>query len=359
MDTKDMLKVRGAAEHNLKSVDLDFPKNKLVVFTGVSGSGKSSLAFDTLYAEGQRRYVESLSSYARQFLGQMERPRYEAIRGLSPTIAIEQKSASSNPRSTVGTITEIADYLRVLFARVGEQFCHSCGRSVQSQSPGQIVREIQLLPEGTRFLLLAPQARHRKGTFAELFHEMAGKGFVRARIDGEIVELSPTPVLDKKFKHDVDIVVDRLVVRPERMDRLTDSVETALREGDGRLVVATVGDGDEEFLFSEKRYCDYCHLSFPELSPQLFSFNSPLGMCSECNGLGTALCVDTERIVPNPRLSLAEGALEAWPNGSGEGAWTQEILRGVSEGHGIDMRAPWDELPDRQRDVILSAPTNA
>jgi excinuclease ABC subunit A len=352
----ETIAVRGAAEHNLQRVDVDLPKNRLVVFTGVSGSGKSSLAFDTLYAEGQRRYVESLSSYARQFLGQMERPRYDSIRGLSPTIAIEQKSASANPRSTVGTTTEIYDYLRVLFARVGHQHCTSCGRPVTRQDPAQIVREIRALPEGTRFLLLAPLVRERKGTFADVLEEARQEGFARVRIDGAVHEMDRLPLLDKNRKHSLDLVIDRLVARRDdpdgaRTDRLVGSVETALRHGDGRLVVAPA-DGPE-LLFSEAYACDYCHVSFPEPSPQLFSFNSPLGMCPACNGLGTALRVDPGRIVPDPSLSIADGAVEGLPTASGDNGFTMDILRAVAKGHGIDLHTPWKDLaPEQQRALV-------
>ena len=351
----DTISVRGAAEHNLQGVDLDIPKNRLVVFTGVSGSGKSSLAFDTLYAEGQRRYVESLSSYARQFLGQMERPHYDSIRGLSPTIAIEQKSASANPRSTVGTTTEVYDYLRVLFARVGRQHCTSCGRPVTRQDVAQIVREIQSIPEGTRFLLLAPLVRARKGSFADVLDEARQEGFARVRIDGTVVELETLPTLEKNRRHDIDLVVDRLVVRggddPSRVDRLVDSVETAIRNGGGRLVVAPL-DG-EDMLFSEQYACDYCHISFPEPSPQLFSFNSPIGMCPECNGLGTALRVDRDRVVPAPERTLAEGAIEALPTSTGDGGWTMDILRGVATAHGVPMDRPWRSLTPQQQDLLM------
>ncbi len=347
----DRIEVRGAFEHNLQSVDVTFPKNALVVFSGVSGSGKSSLAFDTLFAEGQRRYVESLSAYARQFLGQMERPHYESIRGLCPTIAIEQKSASSNPRSTVGTITEIYDHLRVLFARTGEQHCTGCDRPVRRQDVPQIVRAIEELPEGTRILLLAPIVRARKGQFADVFRDAAREGFARARVDGKVYDLSAPPRLTKTHKHDIDLVVDRLVAGPGRRERLTDSVETALRHGDGRLVLAVAGRDD--LLFSERYACDYCRLSFPEPTPQLFSFNSPLGMCPECNGLGSALQVDEERLVPDPDLSLDTGLADNWPGTDTERGLIFKVLRGVAAAHGIDPAQPWSELAPESRAVLL------
>src|SRR5919198_398900 len=299
--------VKGAREHNLKGITLEIPKKKLVVFTGVSGSGKSSLAFDTLYAEGQRRYVESLSSYARQFLGQMEKPKYDTIRGLSPTISIEQKAASNNPRSTVGTITEVHDYLRVLYASIGVQHCPSCGRQVGKQTAQQIVEAILAMPEGARILLLAPLVQNRKGEYKELLGDAHKRGFARVRVDGAVHSLEERLALDKKLKHDIELVIDRLVVKPDIRARLTDSVETALREGSGTLIVADatkeqrVGPGidPEEYkrsdrFFSEHNACPYCGLSFSDLAPQSFSFNSPMGSCPECQGLGTRAEMDPE-----------------------------------------------------------------
>src|SRR6201994_1478401 len=307
--------IRGAREHNLQNVNLDLPRNRLIVFTGVSGSGKSSLAFDTLYAEGQRRYVESLSSYARQFLGQMEKPKYEHIRGLSPTIAIEQKSASHNPRSTVGTVTEIYDYLRVLYARAGEQRCHQCGGEVAARSAAEIVDELGELPKGTKITLLAPKVEHRKGEFRELLEEARQEGFVRARIDGMIVRLEDVQGLEKLKKHTIELVIDRVTLAPAERARLTDSVETALRAGKGQLRVLV--DGEERpRAYSEARGCPKCGVGLPELTPQMLSFNSPLGMCPHCRGLG--------------KLDLG------WEHQSGEG-WKLEG-EACKECHGLRLR---------------------
>jgi excinuclease ABC subunit A len=301
---QEKLVIRGAKEHNLKNIDVVLPRFKLVVITGVSGSGKSSLAFDTLYAEGQRRYVESLSAYARQFIGQMEKPKVDFIGGLSPAIAIEQKAVSKNPRSTVATVTEIYDYLRVLFARIGTPHCPQCGREVYAQSAQEIVDQIAALPEGQRFQILAPLARNRKGTFQDVLAQARADGFARVRIDGEVRELSEKIKLDKKKKHDIELVVDRLIVaksegqdRDEFASRLTDSVETALRLGDG--LVAIDQDSGDEWLLSEQNSCPICGLSFPELTPAMFSFNSPLGMCPDCMGLA-------------PRLSLTQTGSSIW-----------------------------------------------
>ncbi len=351
----DVLEVRGAAEHNLKRVDARIPKQSLVVFTGPSGSGKSSLAFDTLYAEGQRRYVESLSAYARQFLGQMEKPRYDHIRGLSPTISIEQKAASNNPRSTVGTITEIYDYLRVLFARVGRQHCHRCGRAVERLSAAEVAERLLAAAPGTRFQLLARLAENRKGEFREQLQEAVREGFSRFRIDGAAVRGDELLALDKKKKHTIDIVVDRLVA-PEAPDpkyaaRLTDSVETALRKGNGALIAAL---DDEERLYSEHLHCHACDVGFPELSPQSFSFNSPLGMCPDCNGLGTKPEMDPALVVPDPSKSVREGAIEPWKSVLERGdSWTGSILKNLAKQYAIDLDRPWKELPKKHRDILL------
>src|SRR5512138_224575 len=366
MSEPEFITVKGAREHNLKSVSLEIPKKKLVVFTGVSGSGKSSLAFDTLYAEGQRRYVESLSSYARQFLGQMEKPRYDTIRGLSPTISIEQKAASNNPRSTVGTITEVHDYLRVLYASIGVQHCPGCGRQVGKQTAQQIVASILEMPEGSRILLLAPLVQNRKGEYRELLGDAHKRGFARVRVDGVVHSLDERLALDKKLKHDIELVVDRLVVKPDIGGRLTDSVETALREGKGTLVVAyagreqKVGPGDpEEYkkhdrFFSELNACHACGLSFGELAPQSFSFNSPLGSCPDCQGLGTRAEMDPDLIVPDPSITIREGAVEPWASGMDRGeGWTFEFVEHLSRSLGIDLDAPWGELSKAHRDVIL------
>jgi excinuclease ABC subunit A len=347
----DRIIITGARQHNLKNVTVEIPKKKLVVITGVSGSGKSSLAFDTLYAEGQRRYIESLNAYARQFLGQMDKPVYDSIRGLAPTISIEQKAASSNPRSTVGTVTEIHDYLRVLWARVGRLTCHSCGRPVSQQSSQQIVREIGELEQGTKFLLLAPLVKERKGEHRDVVEQVRKAGFARVRIDGIVLSLEDEIRLDKKKKHTIDAVVDRLVAKPGMAQRLHDSVETALRYGGGIVVVAP--EGQPEKVMSQHRACHHCGISFPELSPQLFSFNSPQGMCPDCSGLGTRMEMDPELVVPNPELSINEGAVK--PLGAvGEGtSWGTDIVRAVARERGIDLNRPWRALPVAHRRVIL------
>ena len=344
--------VRGAREHNLKNVTVELPKRKLVVLTGVSGSGKSSLAFDTLYAEGQRRYVESLSSYARQFLGQMEKPRYDTIRGLSPTISIEQKSASSNPRSTVGTVTEVHDYLRVLFASIGVQHCPQCRRPARGQSSQQIVDSLFEHEKGQRLLVLAPLERQRKGTHKERLQELVGRGFVRARINGKLVRLDAEELtLDKKAKHDIDLVIDRVAVQDSERTRLTDSVEAALREGNG--VVIAAGDHGER-SFSERAACPSCDLSFPELTPQSFSFNSPLGLCTECNGLGSRPEMDPDLVVPNPNLSVRDGAVAPWAGAMSRGeGWKASGIEWIAKRFQIDLDKPWNKLPKAQRDVIL------
>jgi excinuclease ABC subunit A len=347
----DRIIITGARQHNLKNVTVEIPKKKLVVITGVSGSGKSSLAFDTLYAEGQRRYIESLNAYARQFLGQMDKPLYDSIRGLAPTISIEQKAASSNPRSTVGTITEIHDYLRVLWARVGRLTCHNCGRPVSQQSSQQIVHEIADLPEGTKFLLLAPLVKDRKGEHREILEQVRKSGFTRVRVDGVVVSAEDDVRLDKKKKHSIDAVVDRLIARPAMAQRLHDSVETALRFGEGIVIVAP--EGQPEKVMSQHRACHHCGISFPEPTPQLFSFNSPQGMCPECSGLGTRMEMDPELVVPNPDLSVNEGAVK--PLGAvGEGtSWGTDIVRAVARERGIDLNKPWRALPAQHRKVIL------
>lgn len=348
----DFIEVHGARQHNLRVEHLSIPKKRLVVFTGVSGSGKSSLAFDTLYAEGQRRYVESLSSYARQFLGQMDKPLYERIRGLSPTIAIEQKSASSNPRSTVGTITEIYDYLRVLYARVGTQHCPQCGRKVEALSSQQIVAEVQRVPEPC--LLLAPLVENRKGEFRDLLQDLQQRGFVRVRHNGKVLRIEDIGTLSKRLKHTIELVVDRLKPGEDDARRLSDSVETALREGHGTVVLQPVSDGAAPIRLSEVRSCADCGLGLPELSPQSFSFNSPLGMCQACNGLGRRMEMDPDLVVADASLSIRQGAVEPLASimGRGEG-WNYAILLGLQETFGIDLDRPWRELPRSHRDIIL------
>jgi excinuclease ABC subunit A len=350
----DFIEVRGAHEHNLQIDELQVPKRKLVVFTGVSGSGKSSLAFDTLYAEGQRRYIESLSAYARQFLGQLERPKVEHLRGLSPTIAIEQKSASNNPRSTVGTITEIYDYLRVLYARIGVQHCVECGKPVRSSSPEQIVDALFSEAAGAKLTLFAPLVTHRKGEFKDLFEELRGRGFLRVEVDGELHRLDDPPKLDKKIKHTIALVADRITVRPEDRRRITESVELALKEGAGELRAETEGKGAsaKQLRFSESRSC--CGKSFPELSPQSFSFNSPLGMCPDCNGLGTRMEAAPDLVVPDPSLSIRDGAIAPWASAMerGEG-WTYRIVEALAEACEVDLDTPWSKLPKKKRDTVL------
>jgi excinuclease ABC subunit A len=347
----DRIIITGARQHNLKNVTVEIPKKKLVILTGVSGSGKSSLAFDTLYAEGQRRYIESLNAYARQFLGQMDKPVYDSIRGLAPTISIEQKAASGNPRSTVGTVTEIHDYLRVLWARVGKLTCYNCGRAVSQQSSQQIVEEVAGLEPGTKFLLLAPLVKERKGEHRDVIDSVRKAGFTRLRVDGVVVAVEDDIRLDKKKKHTIDAVVDRLVAKPDMKQRLTDSVETALRYGGGIVVVAP--EGKPEQVLSEHRACHFCGISFPEPSPQLFSFNSPQGMCPECSGLGTRMEMDPDLVIPNPNLSVNEGAVK--PLGAvGEGtSWGTDVVRAVARERGIDLNKPWKQLPTAHRKVIL------
>jgi excinuclease ABC subunit A len=401
--SRDRILIKGAREHNLKGVDVELPRDKLVVLTGVSGSGKSSLAFDTLYAEGQRRYVESLSAYARQFLGQMEKPKVDLIEGLSPAIAIEQKSASKNPRSTVGTVTEIYDYLRLLYARVGTQHCHQCGRPVSSQSAQQMVDRVLALPTGTRFMILAPVVSQRKGEYKDIFVEAKAEGFVRVRVDGEIRGLEEEIKLNKKVKHTIEVVIDRLAM-PERgqeagdrgqgeqaptgrmgvaqanagsewdafVTRLTDSMEQALRVGEGNVVISIAetkderrktkttpaheeqpsssvlrpsSSGAEEWLMSESNTCTHCGISFAELSPQMFSFNNPQGACPDCTGLGTRLEVDSALLVPNPALSINEGAVTYWGEmRKKRDSWAHKALVSISAHYGFDLDTPWEQL---------------
>ena len=348
----EKLVIHGAREHNLRNVTLELPRDRLIVFTGLSGSGKSSLAFDTIYAEGQRRYVESLSSYARQFLGQMEKPDVDFIEGLSPAISIDQKSTSKNPRSTVGTITEIYDYLRVLYARIGHPHCPKCGRPIGRQTPEQIVDQVMQLPEGTRFQVLAPVVRGRKGEYEKLLQDLAKKGFVRARIDGEVRELGESIRLPRNYKHTIEVVVDRLVAKPDIRRRVADSIETALQLSEGIAAIAVqTNDGEDVQTFSQKLACTFDGLSFDELAPRNFSFNSPYGACPTCDGLGTRLEVDAELAVPDPDLSIDEGAIAPWA-GSRLEYWFR-VLEAVAEGHGFKTTTPWRKLSKKARDVIL------
>ncbi len=355
---REEILIRGAKEHNLKNIDVRLPRFKLVVITGVSGSGKSSLAFDTLYAEGQRRYVESLSAYARQFIGQMDKPKVDFIGGLSPAIAIEQKAVSKNPRSTVGTVTEIYDYLRVLFARTGTPHCPECGREVRAQSAQEIVEQVANLPEGARFQVLAPLARNRKGTFQDTFAQARADGFVRMRVDGEVRSLDDKIKLDKKKKHTIELVVDRLIApteneqtRTEFITRLTDAVETALRAAGG-LVIIDQGDGDE-WLLSEQNACPDCNLSFPELTPAMFSFNSPIGMCPECNGLGTKIEFTPDLFI-EPDKSLHEGGVRTWGElQKKKSSGTYQVVKQIVEHFGQDLDTPWRDLSEACQQAIL------
>ncbi|MGH2766683.1 MAG: excinuclease ABC subunit UvrA [Actinomycetota bacterium] len=348
----DRIVIHGAREHNLRNVHLELPRDRLIVFTGLSGSGKSSLAFDTIYAEGQRRYVESLSAYARQFLGQMEKPDVDFIEGLSPAISIDQKSGSRNPRSTVGTITEVYDYLRVLYARVGHPHCPKCGRPIGRQTPDQIVDQVLSLPEGTRFQVLAPVVRGRKGEYERLLKDLARRGFSRARIDGEVRELSEPIRLDRYYKHDIEVVVDRLVAKPDIRRRVADSVETALELSEGLAALAVQTDGREEIVtFSEKLACTYDGLSFEELAPRNFSFNSPYGACVACDGLGIRLEVDPALVVPDPDLSIREGAIG--PFASARLEYWGRVLEATAEAHRFSLDAPWGKLSQAAREVIL------
>ena len=350
----DRIVVRGAREHNLKNIDLEIPRDQLVVITGLSGSGKSSLAFDTIYAEGQRRYVESLSAYARQFLEQMEKPEVDSIEGLSPAISIEQKTTSKNPRSTVGTVTEIYDYLRVLFARVGVPHCPSCDRPISAQTVQQMVDRVMAQAPGTRLLVLAPVVRGRKGEYKKLFFDLGRQGFARVRVNGAVRELGEEIELDKKRKHTIEVIVDRLVVRDSLGARLADSLETALRLADGVVQVEPVSDGGksgEPMLFSERLACAECGISLPEVSPRMFSFNNPYGACSECGGLGSRDEVDPARVVPNAARSLKEGALAPWAGR--ETTYFHQTLQVLARRHRFSLDTPWEKLKAPVRDVIL------
>ena len=346
--SENIIRVEGARVHNLKNVSLDIPREKLVVITGVSGSGKSSLAFDTLYAEGQRRYVESLSAYARQFLGMMERPDVDAIEGLSPAISIEQKTTSRNPRSTVGTITEVYDYLRLLFARIGQPYCYGCGKEITSQPASVIIDQLESLEEGTKLQLLAPIARGKKGEFRKELEKAGKDGFVRVRIDGEVMALEDAPALQKNIKHNIELVVDRLVIRDGIRTRLADSVETALRYGEG-LMLALVGS--EEQVFSERFACADCGISYPDIEPRLFSFNSPVGACGSCDGLGSKTVFDPTLVVADESLSLVDGAIEPWAGR--ETFMYRQTLEAVAAHGGVSMDTPFSELPASARKLFL------
>jgi excinuclease ABC subunit A len=349
----DTIDIRGAREHNLKGIDLSLPRDRLIVITGLSGSGKSSLAFDTIYAEGQRRYVESLSAYARQFLGQMEKPDVDSIDGLSPAISIDQKGTNKNPRSTVGTVTEIYDYLRLLYARIGHPHCPNCGREISKQSIEQITDQVLALPEGTRLMVTAPMVQSRKGEHRDVFAEAKRNGFVRARVDGELRDLSDPIVLDKKFKHDIEIVVDRVVVNPDLRSRLNDSLEQAAKLTDGLiLLIPADANGPPEMLFSKDFACVYCGISMEEPAPRNFSFNSPHGACPACTGLGMRMEVDPEAVVPDPSLSINEGALSGWTRGPSM-SWLMDILETVAKKFRVSLNAPWNDLSPKEQRLIL------
>ncbi len=345
------ISLRGARTHNLKNIDIDLPRDKLIVITGLSGSGKSSLAFDTIFAEGQRRYVESLSSYARQFLSMMEKPDLDHIEGLSPAISIEQKTTSHNPRSTVGTVTEIYDYLRLLYARAGQPRCPEHGQELEAQTVSQMVDAVMALPEGSKLMLLAPVVRNRKGEYAKLFEELRAQGFLRARINGDVYELDSTPTLALRKKHTIEVVVDRFKVREDLALRLSESFETALRIADGLAAIAWMDEsGNEELMFSANYACAHCGYSLPDLEPRLFSFNSPSGACPTCDGLGVHQAFDEDRVVSKPELSLAEGAVRGWDR---RNAYYFHLIDSLAAEYGFDVDAPYKELPKNVRDVLM------
>jgi excinuclease ABC subunit A len=346
----DQLVVSGAREHNLKDVTVAIPRGSLTVITGLSGSGKSSLAFDTIYAEGQRRYVESLSAYARQFLGQMDKPDVDSIEGLSPAISIDQKTTSRNPRSTVGTVTEIYDYLRLLWARIGHPHCHVCGRPISGQSAEQIIDQVMELPEGTRFMVLAPIVRGRKGEYGKQLEELRAEGFGRVKVDGELRRLEERIVLDKKFKHDISVVVDRLVMKGELRKRLADSIETAVALADGLVEIEMV-DEDKVLTFSEKFACPVHGPSLVELEPRIFSFNSPHGACPRCTGLGSQMEIDPELVVPDPTLSIGEGAIAPWAVSASD--YYEQLTQAIAERYDVDLETAWQDLPPSSRDFFL------
>ncbi|MBM3315464.1 excinuclease ABC subunit A, partial [candidate division WOR-3 bacterium] len=363
----DVISIRGAREHNLKNVDLDIPRNRLVVITGISGSGKSSLAFDTIYAEGQRRYIESLSAYARQFLGMLEKPDCDQIAGLSPAIAIEQRTSARNPRSTVGTVTEIYDYLRLLFARVGKPHCAMCKKPISSQTTDQIVDALLAEPAGTNLAILAPLVRARKGEYKDLLRAAKRRGFIRCRVDGETCEMEQVPTLERYKKHNIELVVDRLQARPENRGRIADSVELALKEGNGLCIVQTKpagrsqqagsssenADGGTDRLFSAALACPDCGFSFAEVSPRLFSFNAPQGACPTCHGLGTKMEIDPDRLITDPNLSILDGAIESWGVVRERGNWFNSKIQSLARKYHFRPNAPWKELPAPVRRILL------
>ena len=350
---KQYIKIRGANEHNLKNIDLDIPRNELVVLTGLSGSGKSSLAFDTIYAEGQRRYMESLSSYARQFLGQMEKPNVESIEGLSPAISIDQKSTNRNPRSTVGTVTEIYDYFRLLYARIGIPHCPKCGKEIKKQTVDQMVDQIMELPEGTKIQLLAPVVRGRKGRHEKLLEKAKKSGYVRVRIDGNLYELSEEISLDKNIKHNIEIIVDRLVVREGIQKRLTDSIESVLALAEGLLVVDVIGG--EPLNFSQSFSCPDCGISIEEIEPRSFSFNNPFGACPVCFGLGYKMEFDVDLMIPDQSLSIDEGAIVVmgWQSCTDKGSYTRAILEALCKEYNFSLDTPFQDYPQEVKDILI------
>ena len=353
MRPREYIKIRGANEHNLKNINVDIPRNELVVLTGMSGSGKSSLAFDTIYAEGQRRYMESLSSYARQFLGQMEKPNVEKIEGLSPAISIDQKSTNRNPRSTVGTVTEIYDYFRLLYARIGIPHCTSCGKEIKKQTVDQMVDQIMELPEGTKLQLLAPVVRGRKGEHVKVFDRAKRSGYVRVRVDGSLYELSEEIRLDKNLKHNIEIVVDRLVVKPGIERRLTDSIESVLALADGLLMVDVIGG--ETINFSQSFACPDCGVSISEIEPRSFSFNNPFGACPVCFGLGYKMEFDPELMIPDRRLSINEGAIQVmgWQSSSDKGSFTNAVLQALSREYKFSLDTPFEKLSEKVQEILI------
>lgn len=353
MKKNDNIVIKGAREHNLQNIDVEIPRDRLVVITGISGSGKSSLAFDTIYAEGQRRYVESLSAYARQFLGQMKKPEVDYIEGLSPAISIDQKTTKMNPRSTVGTVTEIYDYLRLLYARIGLPHCYQCGKPISQQTAGQIVEQILQEPEGTKIQVLAPIIKDRKGEHQKVLDDLRKRGFVRVRVDGELVSLEEDITLKKNFKHSIEVVVDRLVIRYDHNfhTRLADSVETALELGEGLLMISHP-DGEDK-LYSEHFACADCGINFEEISPRMFSFNNPHGACPECNGLGSKLEIDADLVVPEPALSLTEGAILPWSKSKHRDNYYGQMLQAVADHYGFSMDTPFQDLPQEYQNIIL------
>ena len=353
MDARQYIRIRGANENNLKNLDVDIPRNELVVLTGLSGSGKSSLAFDTIYAEGQRRYMESLSSYARQFLGQMEKPDVESIEGLSPAISIDQKSTNHNPRSTVGTVTEIYDYFRLLYARIGIPHCPKCGKEIKKQTVDQMVDQVMALPEGTKIQLLAPVVRGRKGTHAKLFERAKKSGYVRVRVDGNLYELSEDIALDKNIKHNIEIIVDRLVVKPGIEKRMTDSVESVLSLAEGLLIVDIIGG--EPMNFSQSFSCPDCGISIEEIEPRSFSFNNPFGACPTCFGLGYKMEFDEDLMIPDPTLSIQQGAIAVmgWQSCTEKSSFTRAILDALCEEYHFDLETPFQDYPKEIHDVLI------